>query len=135
MHFIEPEVSLSCSQDPTTCPYAQPDESSPSNPVSLIYILILSSRLHPCLPSDSYLQIYPPKHCMHFFYLPYVTPASSPYLVLFGFITVIIFDQKHKSRTFSLCNVSPESRYYLPRRLKCPPRYDIPQHSQSVFFH
>ena len=28
-HFVEPKGSLLCSQEPTTCPYSEPDESNP----------------------------------------------------------------------------------------------------------
>jgi hypothetical protein len=30
---MEPEGSLSCSQEPDACPYPQPDESSPYQPI------------------------------------------------------------------------------------------------------
>jgi hypothetical protein len=32
-HFMEPEVSLPCSQEPSTCPYPEPDQSNPYHPI------------------------------------------------------------------------------------------------------
>jgi hypothetical protein len=34
-HYMEPEVSLPCSQQPSTGPYSKPDQSNPSHPISL----------------------------------------------------------------------------------------------------
>jgi hypothetical protein len=49
---MEPKGSLPHLQEPATCPYPEPDRSSPcSLPSSLRYILILSSFLHLGLPS------------------------------------------------------------------------------------
>jgi hypothetical protein len=42
---METEVSLLCSQNPTTGPYSEPDGSSP-RPLSLISILLLFPHLH-----------------------------------------------------------------------------------------
>jgi hypothetical protein len=33
LHFVQPKDSLSCSQEPTTGPYPQPDKSSPCHPI------------------------------------------------------------------------------------------------------
>jgi hypothetical protein len=52
-HFIEPEGSLRCSQQPSTGPCPPPDRSSsiPSHHIPLRYILILSIHLRLRLPS------------------------------------------------------------------------------------
>jgi hypothetical protein len=39
-HFMEPEGSLPCSQNPSTGPYSEPDRSNPSHFISLRSILI-----------------------------------------------------------------------------------------------
>jgi hypothetical protein len=50
-HFMEPEGSLLCSQEPSTGPCPEPDKSNPSHYISLRSILILSAHLHLGLPS------------------------------------------------------------------------------------
>jgi len=47
---MEPKTSLSCSQEPTTSPYLEPDESSPHPHTlfleELLLLLLLSSHIH-----------------------------------------------------------------------------------------
>ena len=51
-HFMEPECTLLCSHEPTTCSYPKPDQSSTRpHPICWRYILILSSNLRLGLPS------------------------------------------------------------------------------------
>jgi hypothetical protein len=51
-HYMEPEGSIPHSQEFSTCPYPEPDQSSPHhpNPTSPRSILILSTHLHLGLP-------------------------------------------------------------------------------------
>jgi hypothetical protein len=49
-HFMEPEGSFPCSQEPSTGPYPEPDQSYPHNPIQRS-ILILSTHLCLGLPS------------------------------------------------------------------------------------
>jgi hypothetical protein len=60
-HFMEPEGSLSCSQEPSTGPYPEPDRSSPYHPIlSLLRsILILSIHLRLGLTSDLFPSGFP----------------------------------------------------------------------------
>jgi len=73
--FGEPRVSLPHSRGPATCPYLEPDASSPRppHPISLRSILILSSHLG--LPGGTSVQIFRPKFCKHFLSLPCVPHA------------------------------------------------------------
>ena len=49
---MEPEISLQRSQEPATCPYPEPDRSSPCpHPNSRRSILVLFSHLYLCVPS------------------------------------------------------------------------------------
>jgi hypothetical protein len=48
---MEHEGTLSCSQEPSTGPYHEPDQSIPSHSVSLRSILILSTHPRLGLPS------------------------------------------------------------------------------------
>jgi len=53
---MEPEGSLPCSQQLTTGPYPEPDESSPHIPI--LFILIFSSYLRLHLPIDISFQVF-----------------------------------------------------------------------------
>jgi hypothetical protein len=51
-HFMEPEGSIPCSQEPSTSPYPEPYPSTPSHPISLRSILMLSTHLRWSLDSS-----------------------------------------------------------------------------------
>jgi hypothetical protein len=83
-HFMEPEGSLPCSQEPSTGPYPEPDQSSPYHPIlSLVRsILMLSTYLHLGLPSGFFPLAFPPISCMyssspHSCYMP--RPSHPPW--------------------------------------------------------
>jgi hypothetical protein len=52
---VEPESSLPCSQEPSTGPYPEPDQPSPTHPMSLRSILMLLSPLRLGLPSSIFI--------------------------------------------------------------------------------
>jgi hypothetical protein len=55
-HFMEPEGSIPCSQEPFTSPYPEPYHS---DPISLRYTLILSTHLRLGLPSSLFPSGFP----------------------------------------------------------------------------
>jgi hypothetical protein len=66
---MEPGGSLPHSQEPDTCPYPEPAQSSPCpHSTSWRPILILSSHLRLGLPSGRLPSVSPPKSCMHIFF-------------------------------------------------------------------
>jgi hypothetical protein len=73
---MEPEGSLPCSQEPSTGPYPDRDQSSPYHPIiSLRTILILSSHLRLRLPNDLFPSGLPIKILHAFLCAPFVLRA------------------------------------------------------------
>jgi hypothetical protein len=66
-HFMEPESSLPCPQEPSIGPYCEPHQSNPYHPISLRSILILSTHICLCLPSG-------------------LSPSGFPYNILYAFL-------------------------------------------------
>jgi len=92
--FYNLKGSLPHSQQPTTCPYPQPDQSSPCplHSTSWRSILILSSHLCLGLPSGLFPSGFPTKTL----YAPLLSPicATCPtHLILLDLITQIIFGE------------------------------------------
>jgi hypothetical protein len=77
-HFVETEGSLQCSQQLSTGPYPEPDESSPyPYTISLRFILILSTHLHLGLPSGLFSSGSPTKTLYEFLFSPCVLHAQT----------------------------------------------------------
>jgi hypothetical protein len=72
---MEPEGSLPCSQEPSTGPYPEPDQSNPYHPISLISILILSTYLRLGLPSGPFPSGFPINILYTFIFSPFVLHA------------------------------------------------------------
>ena len=103
--FYGRQSSLPHSQLPATCPYTEPARSSPypPHPTSRRSILILSSHLHPSLPSGLFTSGFPTKTL----YTPLLSPmyATLPTnLILLGLITRTILGEEYKSLSSSLCS-------------------------------
>jgi hypothetical protein len=58
---MEPKGTLLCSQDPTTGPYHEPDESSPHPPTVSVRTILMSSHLRLGLPSRLFPSGFPTK--------------------------------------------------------------------------
>jgi hypothetical protein len=88
-HFMEPEGTLLCSQEPSTDPYPEPDQSNPSHPISLRSILILSTYLRLGLPSG----LFPfgfPTYILYAFLFSSLRATRPANLILLDLITLII---------------------------------------------
>jgi hypothetical protein len=74
----------------------------PPYPISLRFILILSSHLRLGVPNDPFPSDFPSKSYMHSYF-----PMRATFLahfILLDLIIVIILGEKHKLWRFSLCN-------------------------------
>ena len=79
--FWNPKGTLQHIQAPITCPYPEPEQSSPYlHPTSWKSILILPSHLHIGFPSSLFPSGFSPKPCMHP-PSPTPTPPTSVFLI------------------------------------------------------
>ena len=101
---MEPEVSLPHSQVPATCPYPEPHHSNPCPHIpypkdpSLYYPPIYAWVLHVV----SFLQVFPPKPCIH---LSSPHSATCPtHLIFVDLITRTRLGEEYRSVSSSLCS-------------------------------
>jgi hypothetical protein len=111
---MEPEDPLACSQEPSTGPYPEPDQSNPYHPITLRSILILSTHLRLGLPSGCLLLTPPRIIYMHFSsprscYMP--CPSHPPWLDHSNYIW-----RRVQVMKFLIMQFSPTSCHFIPLR-------------------
>jgi hypothetical protein len=108
-YFMEPQGSFSCSLEPSTGPYPEPDRSSPYHPIlSLLRsILISSSHLYHSLPSGLFLFGFP-TNILYGIFLAQIRATCHARLILLGLIIILLLGEGYKLRSSSLCSF-PES--------------------------
>jgi hypothetical protein len=101
---MEPECSLHHSQEPTTCPYPTPDQSSPL-PTSRFFKI----RLNIILPSTprsykwSFSITSPHQNPVCTSLLP-IRATCPAHLIILYFITRTILGEEYRTLSFTLCN-------------------------------
>ena len=102
---MEPKFSLPHLQVPTTCPYPEPEQSSPCapQPTSWRCTLILSSQLCLGLPSDLFPSGFPTK-TLYAPLLSHICATCPAHLILLDFLTRTILGEEHRSLSSSLCS-------------------------------
>jgi len=130
---MEPKSSLPHLKVPATCPYPEPDHSSPCpHPTSWRSTLIISSHLCLGLPSNLFPSAFTTKtlehiSSLHTCYMPLPSQSSRfahPYNIGWGIpITKLLFMQ-----------FSPLPCYLVPLRPKYSPHQTILKHSHPPFF-
>jgi hypothetical protein len=125
---MKPDGSLPHSQDPSTCPYPKPQQSSPYptplHPISCRYILILCSHLLLGLPSGLFPSGFP--------HNPVHTPPPSSYFLQIHLN--MMFPSTSRSSKWSLSLRFPPQNHICTSPVPhtcCMPR---PSHS-SLFHH
>jgi hypothetical protein len=117
-HFMEPEGSLTCSQQPAPFPYPVPDQSSP-RPSQAIY-LIASYHLRLSLLRSPFPSGFPIKNLYAFLFSPILVKCPA-YLIFLNFINLPTFDEECRSRNSSLSSCSslshtPSYAQIIPHR-------------------
>jgi hypothetical protein len=94
-HFTKPEGSIPNSQELSTCPYPQSDQSSPHHPIPPLQD---PSWYYP----TTYVLVFPTNNLHAFLFSP-IRGTCPAHLIVLALIIVIIFGEEYKSWSSSLC--------------------------------
>ena len=108
-------------------------QATSSHPIFLRYVLILSSHIDLGIPSDFLSSDFSTKTLCAFRLSSIRAICSFSLLLLFGFITLIIFDEKYKWWISSSCCVSHEPPNIPRLRLRYLSQHLILHHRLSSF--
>jgi hypothetical protein len=91
---METEGSLLCSQEPSTGPHPEPDQSNPHHPISIRLFLILSTHLRLGVPSGLFPSGFPYMHS------PFPIRATCPgHLILLDLVILILLGEDSEKKT------------------------------------
>jgi len=125
---MEPKGSLWHSQVPATCPYPEPDQSSPFPHIPL-------NINHPSTPGsyESSLSLRFP-HQNPVYTSPCLIRATCPaHLILLDLILRTMLGEQYRSLSSSLYSFSPLPCYLIPLTPKYSPLHPILKHPQLTF--
>jgi hypothetical protein len=131
-HFMEPEGSTPNSQELSTCPYPEPDQSSPHHPIPPLqhpttYVLAFPLAIFPrAFPPTIYTCSSSPNSC----YMP--CPSHPPRLI----ILIILGEESLHYTLFSILLLPHVSSVQISSSAPCfqtPPVYVPPLRSETKF--
>jgi hypothetical protein len=100
---MEPEGSFPHLQELSTCPYPEPDQSSPHH--QILSIPIVSTHLRLGLPSGLFASGFPTNNLYAFLFSPIrATCSAHPILLDLIILIILVLDEEYKSRNSSLCS-------------------------------